>query len=45
MADEKVCIGEAAASKSYLVMDNILDAVNKTGAQVCFPLKSTDFSL
>lgn len=36
MADEKVCIGPAPTSQSYLVMENILKAVQETGAQaVC----------
>ena len=33
MADEAVCIGPAETSKSYLKMDNILEAVKLTGAQ------------
>lgn len=37
MADEAVCIGPAPTSKSYLVMENILDAVKKTGAQAVHP--------
>jgi acetyl/propionyl-CoA carboxylase alpha subunit len=37
MADEAICIGEAAASESYLVMDKILDAIKKTGAEAVHP--------
>jgi propionyl-CoA carboxylase alpha chain len=37
MADEAVWIGEPAASKSYLVMDKILDAIKKTGAEAVHP--------
>lgn len=37
MADEAVCIGEPAASQSYLVMDKILDAIKKTGAEAVHP--------
>jgi acetyl/propionyl-CoA carboxylase alpha subunit len=33
MADEKVCIGPAPSSQSYLNMDAILDAVKQTGAE------------
>ncbi|WAR27864.1 PCCA-like protein [Mya arenaria] len=33
MADEAICIGPAPTSQSYLVMDNILQAVKDTGAQ------------
>ena len=35
MADERVLVGPAESAKSYLVMDNIIDAIKKTGAQVC----------
>ncbi|KAK3596916.1 hypothetical protein CHS0354_031695 [Potamilus streckersoni] len=37
MADERVCIGPAPTSESYLRMDAILDAVKKTGAQAVHP--------
>ncbi|MEO9885501.1 MAG: acetyl-CoA carboxylase biotin carboxylase subunit [Balneola sp.] len=36
-ADESVFIGEAASSESYLVMDKIIDAVKKTGADAVHP--------
>ena len=36
MADEAVCVGPPPTNQSYLVMENILDAIKKTGAQaVC----------
>jgi len=37
MADEAVHIGPAVAAESYLVMDRILDAVRRTGAQAVHP--------
>lgn len=37
MADEAVLVGPAPAAESYLVMDRILDAVAKTGAQAVHP--------
>ena len=37
MADESVCIGPAAARDSYLRMDKILDAIDKTGSQAVHP--------
>ena len=37
MADEAVHIGPAAASQSYLVIDKILDACKKTGAEAVHP--------
>ncbi len=37
MADEAVHIGPAVAAESYLVMDNILDAIRRTGAQAVHP--------
>jgi len=37
MADETVHIGGSAASESYLVMDKIIDAVRKTGAEAVHP--------
>ena len=36
-ADEAVCIGPAASSQSYLVIDKIIDAAKKTGAQAIHP--------
>ena len=36
-ADESVFIGEAASSESYLVIDKIVDAVKKTGADAVHP--------
>ncbi|MBE8191158.1 MAG: acetyl/propionyl/methylcrotonyl-CoA carboxylase subunit alpha [Alphaproteobacteria bacterium] len=36
-ADEAVCIGGAAASESYLVIDKILDAIKQTGAEAVHP--------
>lgn len=36
-ADESVFIGEAASSESYLVIDKIIDAVKKTGADAVHP--------
>ena len=37
LADEAVCIGAAASTESYLRMDVILDAAQKTGAQAIHP--------
>jgi propionyl-CoA carboxylase alpha chain len=37
MADEAVLIGAAPASESYLVMDRIIDACKKTGAEAVHP--------
>lgn len=37
LADESVFIGEAASSESYLVMDKIIDACKKTGADAVHP--------
>ncbi|MFW6347358.1 MAG: acetyl-CoA carboxylase biotin carboxylase subunit [Cyclonatronaceae bacterium] len=37
LADESVCIGPAASSESYLVMDKILDAAAQTGADAIHP--------
>jgi propionyl-CoA carboxylase alpha chain len=37
MADEAVHIGPAAASESYLVIDKIIDACKKTGADAVHP--------
>ncbi len=37
MADEGVNIGAPAASESYLVMEKIIDACKKTGAEAVQP--------
>ena len=37
MADESVHIGASPASESYLVMDKVIDAVQKTGAEAIHP--------
>jgi propionyl-CoA carboxylase alpha chain len=37
MADEAVHIGGAASSESYLVIDRILDAIRRTGAEAVHP--------
>lgn len=37
MADEAVCIGPAPAAASYLHLDNIIQAVKKTGAEAVHP--------
>lgn len=37
MADEAVCVGPAPSNQSYLVIDNILDAIKKTGADAVHP--------
>ena len=37
MADEAVRVGGAPAAESYLVLDNILEAAKKTGAQAVHP--------
>jgi propionyl-CoA carboxylase alpha chain len=37
MADEAVHIGPAPSSQSYIVIDNILDAIEKTGADAVHP--------
>ncbi|XP_061600863.1 propionyl-CoA carboxylase alpha chain, mitochondrial [Cololabis saira] len=36
-ADEAVCVGPAASSKSYLNMDAIMEAIRLTGAQAVHP--------
>ena len=36
-ADEAICIGPAASSQSYLVIDKIIDAAKKTGADAIHP--------
>ncbi|MDH5750168.1 MAG: acetyl/propionyl/methylcrotonyl-CoA carboxylase subunit alpha [Rhodospirillales bacterium] len=37
LADEKVCIGPAPSSESYLSVDNILSAIRETGADAVHP--------
>lgn len=37
LADESVFIGEAVSSKSYLVVDKIIDAIKQTGADAVHP--------
>jgi propionyl-CoA carboxylase alpha chain len=37
LADEAVCIGPAASKESYLVMDKIIAACKKTGAEAVHP--------
>ncbi len=37
LADESVFIGEAASSESYLVVDKIIEAIKKTGADAVHP--------
>src|SRR3990172_1854812 len=37
LADEAICIGEAASSKSYLKISNILSACEITGADAIHP--------
>jgi propionyl-CoA carboxylase alpha chain len=37
MADEAVLIGPAPAAESYLVIENIIDAIKKTGAEAVHP--------
>lgn len=37
MADEAVCIGPAAVGESYLVIEKVLEATQKTGAQAVHP--------
>ncbi len=49
MADEAVHIGEAPAAESYLVIDRILDAIKRTGADAVHPgygflSENTDFA-
>ena len=43
MADEAVCVGPAASKDSYLRMDNILDAIRKTGAQAVSTVVKSGF--
>ena len=37
LADEKVCIGPGMSSKSYLSIENIVEAARKTGAEAVHP--------
>jgi propionyl-CoA carboxylase alpha chain len=37
LADEAICIGPAPSAKSYLVIDNIVEACRKSGAQAVHP--------
>ena len=37
LADRAICIGPAMASESYLVIDKILDAAQRTGAEAIHP--------
>lgn len=37
LADEKFCIGEAISAKSYLNIDNIIEAAIETGAEAIHP--------
>ncbi|MBN8451566.1 acetyl/propionyl/methylcrotonyl-CoA carboxylase subunit alpha [Accumulibacter sp.] len=37
LADEAVCIGPAASKESYLVIDKIIDACKRTGAEAVHP--------
>ncbi len=37
LADEAVCIGPAQVNQSYLVIDNIIEAARKTGADAIHP--------
>jgi propionyl-CoA carboxylase alpha chain len=37
LADEAVCIGPPPSAESYLVIDNLVDACQKTGAEVVHP--------
>jgi acetyl/propionyl-CoA carboxylase alpha subunit len=39
LADERVCLGPAAASESYLSVDAVLRAIQQTGAQAVHPGK------
>ncbi|MGG5874285.1 biotin carboxylase N-terminal domain-containing protein, partial [Pseudomonas peli] len=40
-ADEAVCIGPAQVNQSYLVIDNIIKAAQKTGADAIHPVSYT----
>ena len=37
MADESVCIGPAPANQSYIVIENVLQAIRETGAEAVHP--------
>ncbi|HJK92773.1 MAG TPA: acetyl-CoA carboxylase biotin carboxylase subunit [Polyangiaceae bacterium LLY-WYZ-15_(1-7)] len=37
MADEAYCVGPAASSESYLVIENLIDACKKSGAEAVHP--------
>jgi len=37
LADEKICIGEPPSAKSYLNMERIIDAAQKSGAEAIHP--------
>lgn len=37
LADEQICIGPAISAKSYLNIDNIIDAARQTGAEAIHP--------
>jgi propionyl-CoA carboxylase alpha chain len=37
MADEAVCVGPAPSAESYLVVDNIMQAIRDTGAEAVHP--------
>ena len=36
-SDEHVCVGPAASIKSYLVIDNVIEAIKSTGAKYVHP--------
>ena len=44
MSDEKVCIGPAPSSQSYLNIPNIIAAAKNTGAQAIHPGSTTTLS-
>ena len=41
VADEAVCIGPAQVNQSYLVIDNIIAAAKKTGADAIHPVTAS----
>ena len=41
LADEAVCIGEAASSESYLSIPNIISAAMSRGADAIHPVRPT----
>ena len=45
LADESVFIGEAPSSESYLVVDKIIEAVKRTGADAVHPGYGLDQNL